>query len=109
MNSNLNEALIAEKYPEFTNRMFDSLLVPFGIIKTKNNNVKKYDNYDDVQATECIDISVYDTLFDLAKFKLPKRYTRKKTLASPNTQKTQKTQKNAKKREKIITQYHSIF
>lgn len=109
MNSNLNEALIAEKYPEFTNRMFDSLLVPFGIIKTKNNNVKKYDNYDnydDVQATECIDISVYDTLFDLAKFKLPKSYTRKKTLASPNTQ---KTQKNAKKREKIITQYHSIF
>lgn len=111
MNLNLNDALIAEKYPELTNRLFDGLFVPFGFIKNKTSppSIKNYhDESLEEKEKECIEESIYDALFNLAKFKLPKRFTKKKriTLTPP---KSPKSQKNAKKREKIITQFHSTF
>jgi len=117
MNLNLNDALIAEKYPEVTNRLFDGLFVPFGFIK--NNMMPiiptiKNDHNEALEEKECIEESIYDALFELAKFKLPKRFTKKKQIPltpqkSPKRQKSPKSQKNAKKREKIITQFHSTF
>jgi len=117
MNLNLNNALIAEKYPEVTNRLFDSLFVPFGFIK--NNMMPtiptiKNNHNEALEEKECIEESIYDALFELAKFKLPKRFTKKKRIPltpqkSPKRQKSPKSQKNAKKREKIITQFRSTF
>jgi hypothetical protein len=117
MNLNLNDALIAEKYPEVTNRLFDGLFVPFGFIK--NNMMPtiptiKNDHNEALEEKECIEESIYDALFELAKFKLPKRFTKKKRIPltpqkSPKRQKSPKSQKNAKKREKIITQFRSTF
>lgn len=114
MNLNLNDALIAEKYPEVTNRLFDGLFVPFGFIKNKTSppSIKNYhDEALEEKEKECIEESIYDALFNLAKFKLPKRFTKKKriTLTPPKSPKSPKSQKNAKKREKIITQFQSTF
>lgn len=117
MNLNLNDALIAEKYPEVTNRLFDGLFVPFGFIKKNimpTISTIKNDHNEALEEKECIEESIYDALFELAKFKLPKRFTKKKRIPltpqkSPKRQKSPKSQKNAKKREKIITQFRSTF
>lgn len=111
MNKTLNDALNDAKYPEFTNRLFDCLVLPFGGVQTKNfKPYKPYKGYiNDSKETnyECLEEDVYDTLFGLAKYKITKTLTKKKSNLKENTKTQTKTQKNAKKREKIINQIHS--
>lgn len=107
MNKSLNDALTDVKYPEFTNRLFDSLLIPFGIIQNKNYNKESYESTKET-CYECLEEDVYDCLFNLAKYKMPKVVTKKKAILNKKENKS-KTQKNAKKREKIINQIHSTF
>lgn len=109
MNKTLNEALNEAKYPEFTNRLFECLVIPFGGIQ--NKNFKGYKGYTSSNEAEfdCLEEDVYDSLLNLAKYKLPKILTKKKAiLKDKDKDKKTKTQKNAKKREKIINQMHSI-
>ena len=77
MNKSLNDALTDVKYPEFTNRLFDSLLIPFGIIQNKNY-IKESHDYTKETCYECLEEDVYDCLFNLAKYKMPKVLTKKK-------------------------------
>jgi hypothetical protein len=112
MNKTLNDALNDAKYPEFTNRLFDCLVLPFGGVQTKNfksyKPVKGYiDNSSKDTNYECLEEDVYDTLFGLAKYKISKTLTKKKPILKDNNKTQTKTQKNAKKREKIINQIHS--
>jgi len=113
MNKTLNEALNEAKYPEFTNRLFECLVIPFGGIQ--NKNFKGYKSYKNDSSGEtdfdCLEEDVYDSLLNLAKYKLPKILTKKKAILKDKDKdkdKKTKTQKNAKKREKIINQMHSI-
>jgi hypothetical protein len=103
MNKTLNEALNEAKYPEFTNRLFDCLVIPFGGVQNKNfKGYKGYNSSNDAEF-DCLEEDVYDSLLNLAKYKLPKILTKKKAILKDKT----KTQKNAKKREKIINQMNS--
>ena len=109
MNKTLNDALNDAKYPEFTNRLFDCLVLPF--VGVQNKHFKPYKplkNYKDDSSKdinyECLEEDVYDTLFGLAKYKISKTLTKKKPILTKR-----QTQKNAKKREKIINQIRSIF
>ena len=103
MNKTLNDALNDAKYPEFTNRLFDCLVVPFG--GKQNKPYKGLLNASPKETCyECLEEDIYDTLLGLAKYKIPKILTKKKPILTKS-----KTQKNAKKREKIINQIHSIF
>jgi hypothetical protein len=105
MNKTLNEALNEAKYPEFTNRLFDCLVIPFGGVQNKNfKGYKGYNSSNDAEF-DCLEEDVYDSLLNLAKYKLPKILTKKKAILK-DKDKT-KTQKNAKKREKIINQMRS--
>jgi hypothetical protein len=106
MNKTLNEALNEAKYPEFTNRLFDCLVIPFGGVQNKNfKGYKGYNSSNDAEF-DCLEEDIYDSLLNLAKYKLPKILTKKKAKKAILKDKT-KTQKNAKKREKIINQMHS--
>jgi hypothetical protein len=106
MNKTLNEALNEAKYPEFTNRLFDCLVIPFGGVQNKNfKDYKSYNSSNDAEF-DCLEEDVYDSLLNLAKYKLPKILTKKKAKKAILKDKTKK-QKNAKKREKIINQTHS--
>ena len=108
MNKTLNQALNDAKYPEFTNRLFECLVIPFGGIQ--NKEFKGYKGYKEDSSNErsyeCLEEDVYDSLLNLAKYKMPKILTKKKPILKD---KKTKTQKNAKKREKIITQIRSTF
>ena len=108
MNKTLNQALNDAKYPEFTNRLFECLVIPFGGIQHKE--FKGYNGYkkdsSNERSYECLEEDVYDSLLNLAKYKMPKILTKKKPILKD---KKTKTQKNAKKREKIITQIRSTF
>lgn len=110
MNKTLNQALNDAKYPEFTNRLFECLVIPFGGIQ--NKEFKGYNGYKEDSSNErsyeCLEEDVYDSLLNLAKYKMPKILTKKKLILKDKKTKT-KTQKNAKKREKIITQIRSTF
>ena len=110
MNKTLNQALNDAKYPEFTNRLFECLVIPFGGIQ--NKEFKGYKSYKEDSSNErsyeCLEEDVYDSLLNLAKYKMPKILTKKKPILKDKKTKT-KTQKNAKKREKIITQIRSTF
>jgi len=112
MNKTLNEALNDAKYPEFTNRLFECLVLPFGGVKDKNlKPYKPYKGYknDSSKETdyECLEEDIYDTLLGLAKYKISKTLTKKKPILKDNKKTKTQTQKNAKKREKIINQIHS--
>jgi hypothetical protein len=107
MNKTLNDALNDAKYPEFTNRLFDCLVIPFGG-KQKQKQNKSYTGFFNASPKEicyeCLEEDIYDTLLDLAKYKIPKTLTKEKPILTKS-----QTQKNAKKRVKIINQIRSIF
>jgi hypothetical protein len=99
MNKTLNEALNEAKYPEFTNRLFDCLVIPFGGVQ--NKNFKGYKSYNSSNNTEfdCLEEDIYDSLLNLAKYKLPKILTKKKAKKAilKDKTKTQKMPKNERK------------
>lgn len=114
MNKTLNEALNDAKYSDYTNRLFDCLVLPFGGVQNKHfKPYKPYKGYKNDLSKEtdyeCLEEDIYDTLLGLAKYKISKTLTKKKPILKDDKKtKTQtKTQKNAKKREKIINQIHS--
>ena len=107
----LNDALNDAKYPEFTNRLFDCLVVPFGVVQPKEyKGSNRSPNYIDSINHQCLEEDIYDSLLGLAKYKIPKTLTKKKHIINNiNKNKKTKTQKNAHKREQIINQIHSIY
>jgi hypothetical protein len=98
MNNNyikdLNTTLINSHYPHLTNKLFNNLTLPYGLIinKPKINNCKTFTICD---TNKCLDDNIHDKLVSLVELK---KQDKPKKKDKPTKKKKKKREKTTRKK-----------
>ena len=92
----LNTVLISSHYPHLTNKLFNNITLPYGLMisKPQNNNCKILNI---CNSKECIPENIYDELFSLVEIK---KETKPKKSNVKSTRKKNKRKREKKTRKK---------
>ena len=99
LTKNLNAVLKESHYPHLTNKLFDDLILPHGLIRNDTPNIK-CTNIKVCHTDECLDQKVFDKLVDLVEVKPEKPNNNIKKTKSKPTRKKNKAKREKKTRRK---------
>jgi hypothetical protein len=96
---NLNSVLKESHYPHLSNKLFDNLILPPGLIKNELNTIK-CTNIKVRDTDECLDQKVFDKLVDLVEVKPDKPNNSVKKSRSKPTRNKNRVKREKKTRRK---------
>ena len=99
LTKNLNAVLKESHYPHLTNKLFDDLILPHGLIRNDTPHIK-CTNIKVCHTDDCLDQKVFDKLVDLVEVKPDKSNSNVKKTKSKSTRKKNKTKREKKTRRK---------